>query len=253
MSPTSRLIEELRDPWGLLLGATAGGAAWAVDVHPAAAAFVGVTVWLVKAGVAAAQGRGAGRTAPAVAEGSGEAYWLDRATAAARDFGELSASLEAGPLAGRITLMRPRVEDSLATLERLAEHASRTGAALARFDRGRLDREHARLTEELRRARGDVADDIGRALGSLAAQRAVVDRLTETRNQVLTRMESSAIGIEGLVARVVELAAMPATGSLGPERVLDELADGLEGVRRGLHETERITRDALGPRDAPDP
>ncbi|GGP87469.1 hypothetical protein [Streptosporangium pseudovulgare] len=252
MSPTSRLIEELRDPWGLLLGATAGGAAWAVDVHPAAAAFVGVTVWLVKAGVALAQGRGARPAARVVASGSREAYWLDRAVSAARDFGELSASMGGGPFAGRIALMRPRIDDALATLERLAEQASRTGTALGRFDPVQLSREHDRLTRELGTAKKSVTDDIGRALASLAAQRDVIDRLTETRDQVLARMESSAIGIEGLVARVVELSAMTAAGALEPARVLDELADSLEGVRQGLHETERITRDALDPHDAPD-
>ncbi|MFF0307676.1 hypothetical protein ACFYSC_09615 [Streptosporangium sp. NPDC004379] len=248
----SRIGEELRDPWGLLLGATAGGAAWAVSVHPAGAVFVGVTVWLVKAGVTVAQGGDARPAARVVAAGSREAYWLDRAAAAARDFGELSASLEDGPLAGRIALMRPQIDDALATLERLAEQASRTGTALGRFDPAQLSREHERLTRELRTAKKGVIDDIGRALTSLAAQQDVIARLTETRDQVLARMESSAIGIEGLVARVVELSAMTTAGALEPARVLDELADSLEGVRQGLHETERITRDALDPHDAPD-
>lgn len=58
-------------------------------------------------------------------------------------------------------------------------------------------------------------------------------------------MESSAISIEELLARVVELSAVSANGRLEPTRVLDELADALEGVRQGLHETEQITRDAL--------
>ncbi|MDP9862618.1 MULTISPECIES: hypothetical protein [Streptosporangium] len=240
----SRLIDELRDPWGLLLGATAGGAAWAVSVHPAAAGAVGVAVWLAKAATAALQGRG-GRAAPAVTAGSQEAYWLGRAGSAAHGFGELSASMGNGPLAERIALMRPQVDDSTATLERLAEQASLTGTALARFDLDRLRQEHARLTRARKGAKQGLVHDIDRALASLAAQRAVVERLSETRAQVLARMESSTISIEGLLARVVELSAMSATGALEPARVLDELADSLEGVRQGLHETEQITRDAL--------
>ncbi|MFF5209457.1 hypothetical protein [Streptosporangium sp. NPDC000396] len=241
----SRLVEELRDPWGLLLGATAGGAAWAVSVHPAAAGAVGVTVWLAKAAIAALQGRGDSRTAPVVTPGSQEAYWLGRAGSAAHGFGELSASMERGPLAERIALMRPQVDDSTATLERLAEQASLTGTALARFDLDHLAREHTRLTRARAEARKELVHDIDRALASLASQQAVVDRLSETRDQVLARLESSTISIEALVARVVELSAMSATGSLESTRALDELADNLEGVRQGLHETEQITRDAL--------
>ncbi|GAA4232956.1 methyl-accepting chemotaxis protein [Streptosporangium album] len=241
----SRFFDELRDPWGLLLGATAGGAAWAVSVHPAAAGVVGVAVWLAKAATAAVQGRGDGRTAPVVTPGSQEASWLRRAGAAAHGFGELSASMGHGPLAERIALMRPQVDDSTATLERLAEQASLTGTALARFDLDRLRQEHARLTRARRGARQELVGDIDRALASLASQQAVTDRLSETRERVLARMESSTISIEELVARVVELSAMSATGALEPARVLDELADNLEGVRQGLHETEQITRDAL--------
>ncbi|WP_329090710.1 MULTISPECIES: hypothetical protein [unclassified Streptosporangium] len=240
----ARLADELRDPWGLLLGATAAGAAWAVSVHPAAAVFVGAVVWLSKAGIAALQDRGH-RTGPAVAPGSQEEYWLARAGSAAYGFGELSASMEHGPLAERIALMRPRIDDSTATLERLAEQASLTGTALARFDLDRLGHEQARLARAREEAGQGPAQDIDRALASLASQRAVVERLSATRQRVLARMESSAIGIEGLLARLVELSAVSANGPLEPLRVLDELADTLEGVRRGLHETEQITRDAL--------
>ncbi|MER5422326.1 hypothetical protein [Streptosporangium roseum] len=241
----SRFLDELRDPWGLLLGATAGGAAWAVSVHPAAAGAVGVTVWLAKTAIATVQGRGGGRTAPAVTAGSREAHWLERAGSAARGFGELSASMGAGPLAERIALMRPQVDDSTATLERLAEQASLTGTALARFDLERLRNERTRLTRTRKGAREELVHDLDRALASLASQQAVVERLSQTYSQVLARMESSTISIEGLLARLVELSAMSATGALEPARVLDELADNLEGVRQGLHETEQITRDAL--------
>ncbi|MGW4423520.1 hypothetical protein [Streptosporangium sp. NPDC004631] len=241
----SRFVEELRDPWGLLLGATAGGAAWAVDVHPVAAGFVGVAVWLTKAAAAAVQSRGTGRGGPAVVPGSPEDLWLRRARSAARGFGELSASMGSGPLAERVALMRPQVDDAMSTLERLAEQASLTGTALARFDLDLLGRERARLTRARSEAGQGLVHDLDRALASLASQQAVADRLSGTRERVLARMESSTIGIEELLARVVELSAMTATGVLESPRVLDELADNLEGVRQGLHETEQITRDAL--------
>ncbi|MER6828502.1 hypothetical protein ABT352_21165 [Streptosporangium sp. NPDC000563] len=240
----ARFVDELKDPWGLLLGATAGGAAWAVSVHPIAAGFVGVVVWLTKAGISALSERG-DRDRPAVTPGSQEEYWLTRAGSAAHGFGELSASMERGPLAERVALMRPQVDDSTATLERLAEQASLTGTALARFDLEMLGHERARLARARQEAGPGLAEDLDRALASLDSQRAVVERLSATRQRVLARMESSAIGIEGLLARLVELSAVSANGPLEPLRVLDELADTLEGVRQGLHETEQITRDAL--------
>jgi hypothetical protein len=241
----TRFVEELKDAWGLLLGATAAGAAWAVSVHPAAAGFVGVAVWLAKAGIASVQGRDEGRGAPVITPRSQEAYWLGRAGSAAHGMDELSSSMRSGPLAERIALMRPQVNDSMATLERLAEQASLTGTALARFDLDKLKQEHARLLRSRKNAKEGLVQDIDRALASLASQQAVVDRLSGTREQVLARMEASTISIEELLARVVELSAMSATGALEPTGALDELADALEGVRQGLHETEQITRDAL--------
>ncbi|MFF4411207.1 hypothetical protein ACFYY8_01690 [Streptosporangium sp. NPDC001559] len=247
----SRLGEELRDPWGLLLGATAAGAAWAVNVPPAAAVFVGAAVWLTKVGSAVLQGRGGGRTAT-VTSGSQEERWLRRAEAATRSFGELGASMGDGPLAGRVALMRPQVDDAMAALRRLAQQASLACAALDRFDLDQLMRERLRLTGAREQARKEVVEDIDRALASLAAQLEVVDRLAETRDRALARMESSTISVEGLLARVVELAATSATGVLDPARVLDELAAGLEGVRMGLRETEQITRDALDRQPPPE-
>jgi hypothetical protein len=240
----TRFVEELKDAWGLLLGATAAGAAWAVSVHPVAAGFVGVAVWLAKAGIASVQGRGEDRTR-VVTSGSREDYWLERAGSASHRLGELSSSMKRGPLAERIALMRPQVDDSMATLERLAEQASLIGTALARFDLDKLRDDHARLTGDREKAKEGVVQDIDRALASLVSQQAVVDRLSGTREQVLARMESSTISVEELLARVVELSAMSATGALEPTGALDDLADALEGVRQGLHETEQITRDAL--------
>ncbi|ETK33589.1 hypothetical protein [Microbispora sp. ATCC PTA-5024] len=248
----SRFTEELRDPWGLLLGATAGGAAWAVDVHPAGAAFVGVAVWLVKAFASAWQSTGGeSRTeepeAPRVARGSAEEAWLRRAERAAETFADLTASMRGQILLDRIAEMRPQVDDTVATLRRLAGQASVTGAALARFDPGFLEQERLRLIHARERARGDVAGELDRSLASLAAQREVLDRLTAARDRVLARLESGAISLEGLVARAVEVGAMSATSSAADDgtRALDELTSELELTRQSLHEVEEATRRDL--------
>jgi len=54
-----RLRDELKDPWGLLVGGLAGGLGWAFGIPAAAAAAIGATVWSARGVAAAVFGRGA--------------------------------------------------------------------------------------------------------------------------------------------------------------------------------------------------
>ncbi|MBP2705915.1 hypothetical protein JOL79_19085 [Microbispora sp. RL4-1S] len=250
----SRFTEELRDPWGVLIGATAGGAAWAVHVHPAGAAAVGVVVWLVKSFAAAWQSTGptgdpGQAEEPRVTRGSAEDASLRRAERAAAAFAHLTAEMRGRLLLDRVAVMRPQVDDTVATLRRLAEQASVTGSALARFDPGFLEQERLRLIHARERAHGEVAGELDRSIGALAAQREVHDRLSATRERILARLESGAIGLEGLVARAVEVSAMAAASPDGDGGAasLDELTSELELTRQSLHEIEEVTRRDLAP------
>lgn len=249
----SRFTDELRDPWGLLLGATAGGAAWAVNVNPIAAAFVGVTVWVAKAFTSAWQSTdGESRTEPEtlpVTKGSPEAGWLQRGERAARDFADLTATMRGQVLLDRIAAMRPQVDDTVSTLRRVAGHASVTGSALTRFDPRFLQQERARLSRARASARPEVAAELDRSIASLNAQQEVYDRLSATRDRVLARLESGAINLEGLVARVVEVSTMTATSASvdGGTEALDELTSELELTRQSLHEVEEASRGDLAP------
>ncbi|GII33069.1 efflux RND transporter periplasmic adaptor subunit [Planotetraspora mira] len=248
----SRFTDELRDPWGLLMGATAGGVAWAVNVPPVAAGGVGVVVWLAKSFASAWQAAGGeSRTEPVqlpVTKGSPEEAWLRRAERAANGFGDLTASMRGRLLLDRIAAMRPQVDDTVATLRRLAGQASVTGSALARFDPGFLQAERARLERARASASADLAGDLDRSIASLESQQQVHDRLSATRAQVLARLESGAINLEGLVARAVEVSAMTATSSAADSgtRDLDDLVSELELTRQSLHEVEQATREDLG-------
>ncbi|WP_055477951.1 hypothetical protein [Sphaerimonospora mesophila] len=248
----SRFSAELRDPWALLLGATAGGVAWAVNVHPVGAAFVGVAVWLVKAFASAWQSTGDGGGAEPeelpIARGSVEEGWLRRAERAAGTFADLTASMRGQILLDRIAAMRPQVDDTVATLRRLAGHATVTGSALARFDPRFLHQERDRLTRARRSAHAEVAGELDRSIASLAAQQEVYDRVSGARQRLLARLESGAISLEGLVARAVEISTMAATSS-GPEggmKALEDLTSELELTRQSLREVEESTRGDLG-------
>jgi len=114
-----------------------------------------------------------------------------------------------------------------------------------RLDGGGLAAEAQRLRAGRGRAAGDVAAEIDRSLASVRAQQEVLGRLAAARDSVLARLESGTLGLESLVARVVELSAMAASGPAGDLGSVQGLTDELEGIRQGLAETEEVFRRAL--------
>ncbi len=244
-----RFVRELAEPWGLLLAATSAGAAWAVQLPVVAAIGVGVTVLAARAGVAAAtRAKPAAepeeRAFPDVEPGSAEADWLRRAEAAADGFESISGALDTGPLAERVADMEPVVRETVDTLRRLAGRASATGKALARVDLGAVSAEKARLTKDLKTADDDIRGDLLQSLEAVQAQEDVHTRLSSARRKLLAQLRSGALGLDGLVARAAELSA--ATGdSLLDTTTIGELSEQLEGIRRGVVETEEATRRSL--------
>ena len=241
--------DDLAEPWGLLLGATAGGVAWAVGLPVLLAAGVGAAAWLTRAAAARLE-RVRGRALPArrrlpVEPRSPEGRWLERAQRAAEGFSQLGQDMDEGPLAERVAMMAPKVRDTVAALERLAGQATAVGQAAARLDDDFLASEARRLRAGRARASGDVAAELDRSLASVQAQRDVLRRLTAARDSVLARLESGTLGLESLVARLVELETMAAGGPTDDLGTVEQLSDELEGIRQGLAETEEVSRRAL--------
>jgi len=242
--------DDLADPWGLLLGATAGGTAWAVGLSVYAGVGVGAAVWLTKAVVDRLE---RGRPKAALPERrrlpverrAPEGRWLERAQRAAEGFSQLGEGMSAGPLAERVAMMAPKVRDTVAALERLAGQATAVGQAIARLDGRSLSAEAERLLTARARASGDVAAELDRSLASVQTQREVLGRLAAARDSVLARLESGTLGLDSLVARLVELEAMAAGGPTGDLGTVEQLSDELEGIRQGLAETEEVSRRAL--------
>jgi hypothetical protein len=244
-----KFARELAQPWGLLLAATSAGVAWAVQLPVAASAGIGVAVLAAWAGVSVAtrDKEPAPREARVldVAAGSAEENWLRRAEAAADGFVSLSDSLGHGPLADRVADMEPVVRETLATLRRLAGRASATGNALSRVDLDAVARERRRLERELRSAHADVRADLEQALTAVQAQADVHARLSGARDKLLAQLQSGALGLDSLVARVAELTAATTDVTVDTGAVR-ELSDQLEGIRQGVLETEQATRKSLG-------
>ena len=242
------LKQELTEPWGLLLGATAAGTAWAVGLPVAAAGAVGAVVWATKVVTAALERRPAqlGRRATLPVDArSAESVWMQRSDQAAAGFAELAGSMSTGPLAERVAMMQPEVADTARALHRLAGQATAAGRALARIDDAALAADADRLRAARATASGDIAVQLDRSLASVRAQQEIHNRLVAARDGVLARLESGTLGLESLVARVIELSAMAVSGPAGELGAVDQLGDELEGIRQGLAETEEVSRQAL--------
>lgn len=239
---------ELAEPWGILLAGSSAGAAWALQLPVPAAAGVGGAVLLARAGIAAWQSRGTGdaRSAVRVDVDSVEGRWLRRAEDAADSFETLSESLAPGPLAEQVAGLRPGVDETLDTLFTLAGRASATGQALARMDPVALAEEERRLRAARGSSGADLHGDLERSLQSVTEQRAIHQRLSSARNKLLAQLESGALGLDGLVARLVELTATSGSEPDLGTSTLSELTDRLEGLRRGVVETDQATKRSLG-------
>jgi hypothetical protein len=119
-------------------------------------------------------------------------------------------------------------------------------------DFGRIDAEQ--LVEEDRRLEAlgasatndEFRTETARSRESVAEQLDVYGRLQEAAAKLQARMESAVLGLEGLVARLVEVLALVQTQSPveGAQRI-GALADELEGLRAGLAETEQLSRRVL--------
>jgi hypothetical protein len=247
------LRDEVRDPWVYILAGLCGGAAWAVGIPAVAAAGVGLAVGAVRAGVGTVLGPASGRhietdaTLP-VTDRSPEQEWLRRGDSAVASFRELALSLPAGLASSRSVSIATQADETLAGMRRLAGQASVTTKAALRLHVPTLQAERERLAFQLGNAGDpDIAEEIERSLGSIDEQIDIAQRLERSRATLMVRLESSALGLEGLVAQLAEILAL-SEGAASPvegAKQLEALADDLEGLRAGLAETERLSRRAL--------
>ncbi|HEX8003344.1 MAG TPA: hypothetical protein VF519_11690 [Mycobacteriales bacterium] len=255
------LRDEVRDPWSYVVGGLAGGMAFAVGIFPPAAAAIGAAVLGIKVATGAFTGTGRRRQArrnerrlPVITR-TPEAAWLHRAEQAVDQFHDIAHSAVDGPIADRVQSFGMQTDEAIASLQRLAGQASAVRLAISRIDPRRLQYERDRLGQQEMYRDSAVAAERERSLRSVQAQLETYQRLAVTLTTLLARLESGALAIEGLVARLAEVVALAtSTGMTGGETQVDELASELEGLRAGLVETEGVTtRTMQGLAPLPEP
>jgi hypothetical protein len=245
-----QLRDELRDPWGPLVAGIAGGLAWAVGTPVLAALGVGAAVYGVKAALGAVLGEPGAEddttTVPRPAPGSTAALWLRRAESAVRALDDMARSQGGGAADVATTHAAEEADEVLASMRRLGGHVVTVGQALARSDAPGLDEEAAQLRAVASRSPDDISAQ--RSSEAVADRVAVRDRLRLAQADFEGRLQSSALGLEGLVARVAEVRAGSATvGEVDASSDnLTQLTTEIEGLRRALSDVDDVARRALG-------
>jgi hypothetical protein len=177
---------------------------------------------------------------------SAAGLWLRRAEAAVRALDDMARSQGTTPADLATARAASEADEVLASMRQLGGHVVTVGQALARSDAPGLDAEAARL----RSAAGAAPQDASaqRSAAAVADRVAVRDRLRAAQADLEGRMQSSALGLEGLVARVAEVRASSATAG-DMDATADSLASlttEVEGLRLALADVDDVARRALG-------
>jgi hypothetical protein len=251
--------EQLADPWGLVAGGLTGGMAAAVALAVSAPAAVAVPLAAGVAGVVygvkVVLGALADRDTPSrrdelpmPAKGSPADIWLRRAEKAVRTLHEQTESPRDAATRSHVGNIDDQAAETLQDLRRLGAQVAAVESAAARIDINRLHADqqpmlhavHAAVDPGLRTERE-------RALQSVNEQIQVFERLRVTRDTLVAKMQGTAIGLEGLIARLAEVLALAATagGIDTANQRIGDLADELDGMQAGLRETEAVSQRVL--------
>jgi uncharacterized protein (DUF1778 family) len=251
-----KLRDELRDPWGALLAGVAGGVSWAAagviaaGVPPVA---LGIGIGAAVYGVKVAVGAMTGDRTPAPPPPTRPRYgtpafdFLKRAEGATRSLEDMARHASTtSPTDLAVQHAAEEARGILTDMQRLGGQSAAVMSAMTRVDAPGLEAEAAQLQARASAAPGDAS-----AQASYQASRdriAVRDRLQQAGQALDGRLQASALGLEGLVARVAELSAMAnSVGEVDPTPAdLAQLTTELDGLRMGLADVEQVARKALG-------
>jgi hypothetical protein len=241
-----------------LAAAVAGALAGTVVLAatgPLVALVVGIVVAALAYGLVAGARALAVRNRPTPAEllprpakGSPADVWLGRAEKAVRTLtGQVRS---AGTVRESLTGIAAGAGATLDELRRVAAQVAAVDDAAGAIDVARLQAERTRLVQTVYDTPERSAARAGhtRAAAAVAEQLATYQRLRSARDELVARLESTALGLEGLVARAADIVALAAAAGAADTTTarVGELTEQLDGLRGGLAEADALSRRVLG-------
>jgi recombinational DNA repair ATPase RecF len=180
---------------------------------------------------------------PALPPGTPETAWVDRALFAVASIDQLRSSARSDAIAERCAAIAVQARLAVTSLHRLAYQASVVAGMTQSTDMNELRAAEERCRAQLSHTTGPARIELERNVASLTARRESAERLESTRRDIGGRVQSGALGLEGVVARVAEIVAITDdTSRLTP---IDELASELDALREALVASEVIGDQAF--------
>jgi hypothetical protein len=247
----------MADPWGLIVAGVSGGLTWAVVDGPvgvAAGAGVAAAVFATRVGLGVLSGRDRREAAddepelPAPRRGSPADVLLRRGISAAHDLKALVRRQPGGWVEQHLSGVEEETGDVLTSLRRVAGRLAIVDAALERIDVAALRVQRQELVAENDSSTPGLRSERARAVAAVDAQLAAHERLQTTHSTLSARMQTAAVGLEGVVTRVHEVLAA-AEGASRPDSAdaaIDNMQSDLDALREGLAEAEAIAKDDWG-------
>lgn len=173
--------------------------------------------------------------------------WLQRAEKAVGALAGLAGATP-GPTADQLAGIGARAAGAIEGLRETAGQVTLVEQAIARIPSPQLAQRRDRLAGRLAaQTDPDLRAGTERTLADVDGQLASDGRLRAVRDGLLARMEAATLGLEGLVARAAEAAALAASmPGGGRDGEIAELTAELDGLRAGLTETGRLSRGGAG-------
>lgn len=252
--------DELKDPLGWIVAATAGGLGWAIlaGALGLGAVAVGIGIGAAVLGTKVALGSRSSSHRKALPRGSDlpkpprnspQAELLARAGRAFDRLNELSNRADDQWLHQRIGQVDDQAFEVVESMRELAGRATVLQRSISAADPETLRDDVSRLSRQIHRADDpDLAVELKKTLAAVNSQVTSVKRLSSLNDTLLSKMHSAAVGLEGLATRTGELVAMGSDAGVNEERaaqVLGELTSDLDTMRDGLLDAEAATRRIL--------
>jgi hypothetical protein len=210
-----RAAQTLRDPWGWLIAAVGGGAAWAVGLPAAGVGLVGLTMLGAATAVGAFTGAADEPDAPELRAGTRQQRLVGNLDGYLDDLRELGRHRPDG-------LAADRVDDAIAAATSARTVAVRVAGAVDDLDQ--------------------ALDQAGRVADQMTSKRAVTDslsRMTRRREELLGKLSGAVDGVGELYTKLLELSAT--TGTAQVDTAVDpvgELNSSLDAIRHAFAELD---------------